>query len=93
MAVGVAAIPDVVGVMGFVASAVVAFFIAELVDLAGSEAGADGDTTKGGLQRFDEVSAKLGACRDLQIWVIGNVRHAVEICHLAVEKVAQEKIF
>ena len=89
---GIPTIPDVAGIVGFVARAVQPILIAEVVDGRRAVRGADSDPAECCVQRFEEVLAKPGASFDREVWVLRDVGQAVQVRDLAIEKISHEEI-
>src|SRR6056297_3713949 len=97
MAVGVAPVPDMARVTGLVRRAGIArlpgalLIVAEGVHGAGPVGGTHDDLAEAFPERLEKLPAQVPPDLDRKVGVVRNVRDAVKIRHVAVEKFPQEE--
>ena len=92
LALRIRIVPDVSRVVGSIAGAIKLVLVAKLIDGGRAVTRANMDAPKGGLQRFQQLLAKLLASVNGRVRVIRNVAQAVPGRNLAVQEIAHEEV-
>ena len=90
--VSVAPVPDMPGIVRFVARAVVSMTIAVLVDGTVAKSRSQADASERRLQRLKQVLAEAAAGGDRQVRIVRQVRNAAHDGNLGMQEFAHEEI-